>query len=105
MHNVKYAFHRNIVSELCPWHGYRKLLSAAHDLVEFSFLQSGLILPRYIKIINLITSLLFELRKKKPHTHQWDSENIFTETEAASVSANIGFSCEGEQMGQGIITG
>lgn len=64
-------------------------------------LQEGLILSRYIKIINLITSLLFAKRGKK--THQWDFENIFTEAEAGSVSANIGFCCDGEQMGQGNI--
>lgn len=30
-------------------------------------------------------------------THQWDFENIFTEAEAGSISANIGFCCEGSK--------
>lgn len=58
-------------------------------------LQQGLILSRCIKIINLITGIPFALKEKK--THQWDFENIFTETEAGSVSANIGFCCEGSK--------
>lgn len=36
-----------------------------------------------MKIINLITSLSFAQRGKK--THQWDSENIFTEAEAGTL--------------------
>ncbi len=64
---------------------------------KFEFLlQEGLILSRCIKIINLITSLPFAQREKKK-THQWDFENIFTEAEAGSVSANIGFCCEGSK--------
>lgn len=58
-------------------------------------LQEGLILSRCIKIINLITRLLFAKGGKK--THQWDFENIFTEAEAGSVSANIGFCCDGSK--------
>lgn len=56
-------------------------------------LQPGLILSWCFKIINLITSLPLALWEEKKKSHQWDFENTFTEAQAASVSANIGFCC------------
>lgn len=60
------------------------------------FVREGSVLSRCIKIINLITNLSFAERGEK-NKCQWDFENIFTETEAGSVSANIGFLCEGSK--------
>lgn len=68
-------------------------------LTTFEFLsQEGLILSPCIKTINLITSLFIcAEEKKKKKKHRWDFENIFTEAEAESVSANIGFCSEGSK--------
>lgn len=68
-------------------------------------MQEGLILSGCIKVINLITSLPFaqSWNKKEKKKHQWDFENIFTQAEAESVSANIGFLLWRQQMGRGNI--
>lgn len=69
---------------------------------KFEFiLQRGLVLSRCIKIINLITSPPFAVSGKE--THQWDFENIFTEAEAGSVTANIGFCREGSKWVKGTL--
>lgn len=59
------------------------------------FVQEGLIPCKCIKVISLnsnFSNLSFALRGGK-----MDFENIFTKTEAGSVSANIGFFCEGSK--------